>query len=118
MCFGCQEADFGVQLLLRLVHLLTEASKGRGHLPGNTEGTASQREETAQLRLGKRFHVLLGEGEALLLDLMAAVSAGKVDDELQLFASVVHKLALQTTLFGLRGPHQPLVQIQQTIQRG
>lgn len=60
----------------------------------------------------------VGEGEALLLDLMAAVCAGKVDDELQLFASVIHKLALQAALLGLRGPHQPLVEIQQTVQRG
>lgn len=58
------------------------------------------------------------EEAALLLDLMAAVCAGKVDDELQLLTCVVHKLALQTTLFGLRGPHEPLVEIQQTVQRG
>lgn len=49
---------------------------------------------------------------------MAAVGAGKVDDELQLLASVVPKLALQTTLFGLGRPHEPLVNIQQTVQRG
>lgn len=38
---GCQLADFSLQLFLRLVHLLTELSKGRSHLPGNTEGTVS-----------------------------------------------------------------------------
>lgn len=42
MYLGCQSADFGLQLLLRLVHLLAEPSKGGSHLPGNTEGTEWQ----------------------------------------------------------------------------
>lgn len=43
MYVGCQSVDFGVQLLLRLVHLLTEPGKGRSHLPGNTKGTTEVR---------------------------------------------------------------------------
>lgn len=117
MYLGCQSADFGLQLLLRLVRLLAEPSKGRSHLPGNTEGTAGQWLE-AKPEAGEVFHALVREDAALLLDLMAAVCAGEVDDELQLLACVVHKLALQTALFGLRGPHEPLVEIQQTVQRG
>lgn len=32
---GRQSADLGLQLPLRLVHLLAEPGKGRGHLPGS-----------------------------------------------------------------------------------
>lgn len=54
--------------------------------------------------------------EYSLLDLVAAVRTSKVDDELQLLACVIHKLALQTTLLCFCGPHKPLIEIQQAVQ--
>lgn len=54
----------------------------------------------------------------LLLDLVAAVCAGKADDELQLLCGVIHELALQAPLLGLGGPGEPLVQVEQAVQRG
>lgn len=52
----------------------------------------------------------------LLLDLVAAVGSGVADDELQLLASVVHKLSLEGPLLGLGGPRDPLVDIKEPIQ--
>lgn len=66
MDLGRQSADFGLQLLLRLVHLLAELSKGRSHLPGNTEGRAWRwlvaKAEGAQLRLRTLFRASGREG--------------------------------------------------------
>lgn len=52
----------------------------------------------------------------LLLDLVAAVGSGVADDELQLLASVVHKLSLEGPLLGLGGPRDSLVDIKEPIQ--
>lgn len=52
----------------------------------------------------------------LLLDLVAAVGPGVADDELQLLASVVHKLSLECPFLGLGGPRDPLVDIEEPIQ--
>lgn len=54
----------------------------------------------------------------LLLDLVAAVTTGEADDELQLLCCIVHKLALQSALLCLCGPGESLVQVQQAVQRG
>lgn len=59
MGLGCQSADLGLQLLLRLVHLLAEPSEGRSHLPGNTEGTAWRRLEA---EAGEGHAPRVGEG--------------------------------------------------------
>lgn len=52
----------------------------------------------------------------LLLDLVAAVTTCKTDNELQLLCCVVHKLALQSSLLCLCGPGNSLIQVQQTVQ--
>lgn len=51
----------------------------------------------------------------LLLHLVAAVGAGEADNHLQLLGGVVHKLLLEGSLLGPRGPGQPLIQVQQPI---
>lgn len=51
-----------------------------------------------------------------LLNLVAAVGAGVADDELQLLAGVVHKLAFEGPLLGLGGPSEALVHVQQAVQ--
>lgn len=48
---------------------------------------------------------------------MAAVGAREADDELQLFRSVVHELALEAALLGLGGPRESLVHVEQAVQR-
>lgn len=52
----------------------------------------------------------------LLLDLMAAVSASKADNELQLVGCVVHKLPLQGALLCLCRPGESLIQVQKAIK--
>lgn len=51
----------------------------------------------------------------LLLHLVAAVGAGEADNHLQLLGGVVHKLLLEGSLLGPRGPGQPLIQVQQPV---
>lgn len=51
-----------------------------------------------------------------LLDLVAAVGASVTDDELQLLAGILHKLALEGPLLGLSGPGQTLVDIEEAIE--
>lgn len=47
---------------------------------------------------------------------MAAVGSGVADDELQLLSGIVHKLSFESSLFGLGGPGEPLVDIEKPIQ--
>ena len=47
---------------------------------------------------------------------MAAVGAGVANDELQLLAGVLHKLALEGPLLGLGGPGQTLIDIEEAIE--
>lgn len=65
MCFGRQEADFGVQLLLRLVHLLAEASKGRSHLPGNRGHSIAAVRGDGTAEAGEALSCVSGGGRGL-----------------------------------------------------
>ena len=52
----------------------------------------------------------------VLLDLVAAVGRGQIDDEAQLPGGVVDVLAFEGTLFGLVGPRQSLVEVHPAVQ--